>query len=260
MGLLERIQQSTPPNDRLTNPEVSSHLVYPVLSAHTGDCQDFLPWSSISEDEDQTVKFRGRKLVQRIVEMLLKLYGRPGCPHCRLFGTFGAGLTYLMLAAVNSLLAAGYPVVWIPIQSGRIRPAFIRNALLLALAARRTTDSETFTDLFHRCNDDPRDLFRFTNHLADKKIRLIFVYLNFDKATKDDAQFYFNLASGHVFCMTGNPNSTFCKEGELKPWTIEVFHLKGGLQDVSLTFFHVFVWKLVIIFTLGRKKWVVVPV
>ncbi|KIK62239.1 hypothetical protein GYMLUDRAFT_260383 [Collybiopsis luxurians FD-317 M1] len=201
INLLTEVKTTSPFD--LQNTQTATKIVYPSLHTYTGPPGE---WTSESR---LTLTFRGRSVLgSEIIPTLHQLHSYFGFWEYSLSGTYGAGINYLAIGATVSLLAQGYPVVFIPYTNGKPRLSVIRDAILLALS---NVDHglERADQVFDYCTQGMMGFIRFCNHMTSKRIRFIFVILDIDKATKDEYRELRQLMLGHVSCFTVHPNSEY---------------------------------------------------
>ncbi|KIK62241.1 hypothetical protein GYMLUDRAFT_553876 [Collybiopsis luxurians FD-317 M1] len=239
INLLTEVKTTSPFD--LQNAQTATKIVYPSLHTYTGP-----PGERISE-ERMTLAFRGRSVLgSEIIPTLHQLHGYFGFWEYSLSGTYGAGINYLAIGATVSLLAQGYPVVFIPYTHGKPRLSVIRDAILLALS-NIDRGLERADQVFDYCTQGMMGFIRFCNHMTSKRIRFIFVILDIDKATKDEYRELRQLMLGHVSCFTVDPNSEYRQMYENVG--VRCLFLEGALFDDELEG-----WEIILTFT-GGMPW-----
>ncbi|KAK7455157.1 hypothetical protein VKT23_011028 [Stygiomarasmius scandens] len=220
--------------DRLRDPRETTSVTFPSLHS----CGERLPPDTVRGDDSVVFQFRGRNaLVTDIIPTLQRMYAQRGFAEYHLYGTHGSGVDFTVTTAAAYLLSTGIPVVYITCQSFGVQTYWIRDAILLALSAKKELIEQWGISLFPNRvlsdSDEMKGLIKLCNRLANEGSRLVFVMSNIDEAKKEDYDQFMRMAQGHVLCFTASPNSQLCARDE---WGYDakdkkVLHLNSLSED-----------------------------
>ncbi|THV04372.1 hypothetical protein K435DRAFT_202588 [Dendrothele bispora CBS 962.96] len=224
------IKDSVSGND-LSQPNKKFSLVYPSMNPSVLGSSSF----ETRKGDDQVFrwKFRGRSSLGRdILPALRRFHSHDLTVKYLLSGTFGAGLTHLVVAAAVSLLSEGVPIVFLPSHHQRQNNSvlLLRDAILLALSTKQKLLDDWAAKLFDACQWSIQGLVKLCRVLATKNIRLVFIILELDKAPPDLFQLYDDMSTSHVLCYTVDPNSDMLRAREYM-LRQDTFFLNGGLGE-----------------------------